>query len=94
LLSTLDALGVAGEEVAVAPGYARNFLVPQRRAVYATARSRAALRVELRRAARGGGAQAPAAAGVTGGAQTLVVARLLELGEEEGEARKRARVLT
>jgi len=36
-----DLLGHAGAEVAVAPGYARNFLVPRGVAVYATALNRA-----------------------------------------------------
>jgi len=58
---TLDALGVAGEEVTVAPGYARNFLVPQRKAVYATAKTRAAFRVELSAAAAAEAAAARAA---------------------------------
>ena len=31
-----DTLGYAGQEVTVAPGYARNYLIPQRIAVYAT----------------------------------------------------------
>jgi large subunit ribosomal protein L9 len=42
LLEQLDNLGYKGEEVTVAPGYARNWLLPQRKAVYATEPSRAA----------------------------------------------------
>ena len=54
---SLDNLGHAGEEVVVAPGYARNFLVPTGRAAYATPAARAALKVvlppeELRASAR------------------------------------------
>lgn len=54
---SLDNLGHAGEEVTVAPGYARNFLVPTGRAAYATPAARAALKVvlppeELRASAR------------------------------------------
>jgi len=37
LLTDVDRLGKAGQEVDVAAGYARNFLLPQRRAVAATA---------------------------------------------------------
>lgn len=36
LLKDLDQLGHAGEVVDVAPGYARNFLIPQRQALVAT----------------------------------------------------------
>lgn len=36
LLEDLAFRGFAGEEVAVKPGYARNFLIPGRKAVYAT----------------------------------------------------------
>lgn len=47
LLQQLDNLGYKGEEVAVAPGYARNFLVPGRLAVYATEANKAAHKVVL-----------------------------------------------
>lgn len=47
LLRQLDNLGHAGAEVSVAPGYARNFLVPSGAAVYATAGARAAHAVVL-----------------------------------------------
>ena len=47
LRETLDTLGVSGEEVPVAPGFARNFLIPQRKAVYATALNRARFKVVL-----------------------------------------------
>jgi len=51
LLKQLDNLGHAGAEVAVAPGYARNFLVPSGSAVYATPSARAAHAVVLDAAA-------------------------------------------
>ena len=41
LLQDVEDLGLAGEEVSVAPGYARNFLIPQK---LATVASTAALR--------------------------------------------------
>lgn len=41
LLEDLALRGFAGEEVAVKPGYARNFLIPGRKAVYATADNKA-----------------------------------------------------
>ena len=42
-----DLLGHAGQEVAVAPGYARNYLVPRGVAVYATAQNRTRFAVAL-----------------------------------------------
>ena len=42
-----DELGFSGQEVVVAPGYARNFLVPQGIAMYATPENRVAHRVEV-----------------------------------------------
>jgi large subunit ribosomal protein L9 len=36
LRETIDSLGTVGDEVSVAPGYARNYLVPQKKAVLAT----------------------------------------------------------
>ena len=42
-----DELGFSGQEVVVAPGYARNFLVPQGIAMYATQENRLAHRVEV-----------------------------------------------
>lgn len=47
LLEQIQNLGTLGEEVSVKPGYARNYLIPQRKAVPATADAR--LRVEQRR---------------------------------------------
>jgi large subunit ribosomal protein L9 len=47
LRERLDNLGFAGEEVEVAPGYARNFLVPKGSAVYATDSNRARFRVVM-----------------------------------------------
>lgn len=46
LKETIDALGVIGSEVTVAPGYARNFLLPQNKAVLATDANRRALAQE------------------------------------------------
>lgn len=43
----LDNLGYKGEEVRVAPGYARNFLVPYGKAVYATDVNRTRFKVLL-----------------------------------------------
>ena len=40
LKETIDSLGIIGSEVRVADGYARNFLLPQRKAVEATALNR------------------------------------------------------
>ena len=43
----LDDLGYEGQEVQVSPGYARNYLVPKKLAVYATEANRRSLRVDL-----------------------------------------------
>lgn len=40
LRETIDALGVIGSEVTVAKGYARNYLLPQNKAVLATPQNR------------------------------------------------------
>jgi large subunit ribosomal protein L9 len=47
LLSDIDELGFSGQEVAVKSGYARNFLVPNRFAVYASDKTRSAFKTEL-----------------------------------------------
>ena len=47
LLEQIDSLGHAGAEVSVAPGFARNFLVPFRKAVYATTANRAVHKIVL-----------------------------------------------
>lgn len=47
LREQLDNLGYKGEEVLVAPGYARNFLVPSGQAVYATQDNRTKFKVVL-----------------------------------------------
>ncbi|MDY6953157.1 MAG: bL9 family ribosomal protein, partial [Thermodesulfobacteriota bacterium] len=36
LRETIDSLGTVGDEVSVANGYARNYLVPKKKAVLAT----------------------------------------------------------
>lgn len=48
LLERIPNLGELGDEVKVRPGHARNYLIPQKRAVYATADAKAI--VEQRRA--------------------------------------------
>ncbi len=40
LTQTIESLGIIGSEVDVKPGYARNYLLPQKKAVAATAESR------------------------------------------------------
>jgi large subunit ribosomal protein L9 len=46
LKETIDSLGIIGSEVEVAKGYARNFLLPQGKAVPATPQNRRALEQE------------------------------------------------
>ena len=40
LQETIDTLGIIGSEVTVAPGYARNYLLPQGKAILATPQNR------------------------------------------------------
>lgn len=46
LKETIDALGIIGSEVQVKKGYARNYLIPQEKAVEATPRNRKLLEQE------------------------------------------------
>ena len=46
LKETIDSLGIIGSEVTVADGYARNFLLPQKKAVPATPQNRRMLEHE------------------------------------------------
>jgi len=46
LKETIDSLGIIGSEVTVAKGYARNYLLPQQKAVLATPENRRALAQE------------------------------------------------
>jgi large subunit ribosomal protein L9 len=46
LTETIDSLGIIGSEVDVATGYARNYLLPQKKAVLATDRNRKMLERE------------------------------------------------
>lgn len=46
LTQTIESLGIIGSEVEVKPGYARNFLLPQKKAVTATPENRRRLESE------------------------------------------------
>ncbi len=46
LKETIGALGIIGSEVTVADGYARNYLLPQKKAVTATSQNRKMLEME------------------------------------------------
>ena len=46
LTETIESLGIIGSEVTVAAGYARNFLMPQKKAVLATPQNRKMLEQE------------------------------------------------
>jgi len=46
LTQTIESLGIIGSEVEVKPGYARNFLLPQKKAVMATLQNRHRLELE------------------------------------------------
>jgi len=47
LLEQIDTLGYKGEEITVTPGYARNYLIPYRKAVYATQINRSTSKITL-----------------------------------------------
>lgn len=47
LLEQIDTLGYKGEEITVTPGYARNFLIPYKKAVYATQINRQNYKITL-----------------------------------------------
>lgn len=49
LTQTIESLGIIGSEVEVKPGYARNFLLPQKKAVIATPENRHRLEKEKAR---------------------------------------------
>jgi len=46
LTQTIESLGIIGSEVEVKPGYARNFLLPQKKALIATPENRKRLELE------------------------------------------------
>ena len=46
LTQTIESLGIIGSEVEVKPGYARNFLLPQKKAVMATPENRRRLELD------------------------------------------------
>lgn len=46
LKETIESLGIIGSEVTVADGYARNYLLPQKKAVLATSQNRKMLEME------------------------------------------------
>ena len=46
LKETIDSLGIIGTEVKVADGYARNYLIPQKKAVEATLQNRKLMQLE------------------------------------------------
>lgn len=46
LTQTIESLGIIGSEVEVKPGYARNFLLPQKKAVTATPENRRRLELD------------------------------------------------
>jgi large subunit ribosomal protein L9 len=84
LLERVRNLGALGEEVNVRPGYARNYLIPQGKAVMATAQSRAdfeARRAELEKAATDSLAAAQARAAALEGATIQIVRRAGEEGK-------------
>ena len=82
LLEPVTNLGTLGDEVNVRPGYARNFLLPQRMAVRATAENRKVFeekRAELERAAND---KLTAARGRATGLEGVTVTVFAKVGDE------------
>ena len=46
LRESMDTVGFLGEEVSVKAGFARNYLIPQQKAVYATPENRQEFKIE------------------------------------------------
>lgn len=87
LLEPVVNLGELGDEVSVKGGYARNFLIPQRKALRATAENRAMFeerRAELERAAQEKLAAAEARAGKLEGMLVTVVVKAGDEGKLYG----------
>lgn len=87
LLEPVVNLGELGDEVAVKGGYARNFLIPQRKALRGTAENRAMFeerRAELERAAQEKLAAAEARAGKLEGMLVTVVVKAGDEGKLYG----------
>ncbi|HEY6001133.1 MAG TPA: 50S ribosomal protein L9 [bacterium] len=82
LKADVERLGKVGEVVAVAPGYARNYLMPRKLALEATASNLAGIETEKKRYAK---AQARAAAGARELAERLA-ALSLTIRQASGES--------
>jgi large subunit ribosomal protein L9 len=87
LLERISKLGDLGEEVAVKPGFARNYLIPRGKAVRATVENRAVFeerRAELERVAESRLGEAKARAGGLEGLSVTIVVRAGEEGKLYG----------
>ncbi|MEZ5560167.1 MAG: 50S ribosomal protein L9 [Pseudomonadales bacterium] len=87
LLDRIGNLGDLGEEVSVRPGFARNYLIPQGKAVRATEENRAvfeARRAELERAANDKLTQAKGRASQLEGMTVTIVVKAGEEGKLYG----------
>lgn len=87
LLERIGNLGDLGEEVAVKPGFARNFLIPQGKAVRATTENRAVFeerRAELERLANERMGEAQERAGKLEGTSITIVVKAGEEGKLYG----------
>jgi large subunit ribosomal protein L9 len=85
LLETITNLGDLGDKVSVKPGYGRNFLIPQGKAVPATADNVAQFeerRAELERAA------AEAVAAARARAEAIAALEIITIGANAGEEGK------
>lgn len=87
LLERISKLGDLGEEVAVKPGFARNYLIPRGKAVRATAENRAIFeqrRAELERVAEARLGEAKGRASSLEGLSVTIVVRAGEEGKLYG----------
>jgi large subunit ribosomal protein L9 len=87
LLERINNLGDLGEEVAVKPGFARNYLIPKGKAVRATTGNRAVFeerRAELERVAETRLGEAKGRAGSLEGMSVTIVVRAGEEGKLYG----------
>lgn len=84
LLENIRNLGRLGDKVTIKPGYARNFLIPQNKAVYATTKNIKAFeerRAELEKKAKAGLAKAEQRAAKINDTTVVIAA----LASEEGK---------
>lgn len=81
LLERIEKLGRIGEVVRVRPGYARNYLLPQNKAVRATAENRTRIEAEREQLEASNAERRAAAEGLSGGIEGITVTLIRQAGE-------------